>query len=226
MYRNPKTALFSRSASGFMGPPKDERNRSLLKNLLKQEQLMADTVAARVLNYTNASTDGSSPDSEIEFVASTKARMKELEREAESLEKAFLHYRDRVGQYPAARSPVTSKSLPPVHVEETLKNILSGSSERRIFAEEAAVPKNRAGGVVEALGDAVSWLCRGSNRRLSSPPLARRCLDSEMYLEGKLLQKGLQDLDGPQWTSYLRQQEGAESSCLAEPWKAQGLRNL
>nr|KAF6360404.1 OFD1 centriole and centriolar satellite protein [Myotis myotis] len=50
--------------------------------------------------------------------------------------------------------------------------------------EEAAVPKNRAGGVVEALGDAVSWLCRGSNRRLSSTPLARRCLDSEMYLEG------------------------------------------
>ncbi|XP_006759137.1 PREDICTED: oral-facial-digital syndrome 1 protein isoform X5 [Myotis davidii] len=50
--------------------------------------------------------------------------------------------------------------------------------------EEAAVPKNRAGGVVEALGDAASRLCRGSNRRLSSPPLARRCLDSEMYLEG------------------------------------------
>lgn len=184
VYRNPKTALFSRSASGFMGPPKDERNRNLLKNFLKQEQLMADTIAARVLNYTNASTDGSSPDSEIEFVASTKARMKELEREAESLEKAFLDYRDKVGQYPATRSPVTSKSLPPVHLEETLKNILSGSSERRIFAEEAAVPKNRAGGVVEALGDAVSWLCRGSNRRLSSTPLARRCLDSEMYLEG------------------------------------------
>ncbi|XP_036162064.1 oral-facial-digital syndrome 1 protein isoform X4 [Myotis myotis] len=184
VYRNPKTALFSRSASEFMGPPKDERNRNLLKNFLKQEQLMADTIAARVLNYTNASTDGSSPDSEIEFVASTKARMKELEREAESLEKAFLDYRDRVGQYPASRSPVTSKSLPPVHLEETLKNILSGSSERRIFAEEAAVPKNRAGGVVEALGDAVSWLCRGSNRRLSSTPLARRCLDSEMYLEG------------------------------------------
>ncbi|XP_015416367.1 PREDICTED: oral-facial-digital syndrome 1 protein isoform X4 [Myotis davidii] len=184
VYRNPKTAVFSRSASGFMGPPQDERNRNLLKNLLKQEQLMADTIAARVLNYTNASTDGSSPDSEIEFVASTKARMKELEREAESLEKAFLDYRDRVGQYPAARSPVTSKSLPPVHLEETLKNILSGSSGRRTFAEEAAVPKNRAGGVVEALGDAASRLCRGSNRRLSSPPLARRCLDSEMYLEG------------------------------------------
>ncbi|XP_059535165.1 centriole and centriolar satellite protein OFD1 isoform X5 [Myotis daubentonii] len=184
VYRNPKTALFSRSASGLMGPPKDERNRNRLKNLLKQEQLMADTIAARVLNYTNASTDGSSPDSEIEFVASTKARMKELEREAESLEKAFLDYRDRVGQYPAARSPVTSKSLPPVRLEETLKNIISGSSERRIFAEEAAVPENRAGGVVEALGDAVSWLCRGSNRRLSSTPLARRCHDSEMYLEG------------------------------------------
>ncbi|XP_023609493.1 oral-facial-digital syndrome 1 protein isoform X8 [Myotis lucifugus] len=50
--------------------------------------------------------------------------------------------------------------------------------------EEAAMPKNPAGGVVEALGDAVSWLCRGSNRRLSSTPLARRSLESEMYLEG------------------------------------------
>uniref|UniRef100_G1PL34 OFD1 centriole and centriolar satellite protein n=1 Tax=Myotis lucifugus TaxID=59463 RepID=G1PL34_MYOLU len=212
VYRNPKTALFSRSASGFMGPPKDERNRNLLKNLLKQEQLMADTIAARVLNYTNASTDGSSPDSEIEFVASTKARMKELEREAESLEKAFLDYRDRVGQYPAARSPVTSRSLPPVHLEETLKNILSGSSERRIFAEEAAMPKNPAGGVVEALGDAVSWLCRGSNRRLSSTPLARRSLESEMYLEGKLLQK--ENNNGfPLTTGLCQSQVAFPSSC-------------
>lgn len=167
---------------------------------------MADTIAARVLNYTNASTGGSSPNSEIEFVASTKARMKELEREAESLEKAFLDYRDRVGECSAARSPVASNSLPPVHVEETLKNILSGSSEGCVFAEKAAEPKP-AGGMVEALGSAVSWLCRGSNRRLSPTPHAKRSLEGEMYLEGKLLQKGLQDLDGLQWASYLSKKE-------------------
>lgn len=192
-----------------MGPPKDERNRNILKNLLKQEKLKADAIASRVLSYTNASTDGSSPDSDIEFVASTKARMKELEREAESLEKAFLNYRGRVGsgQSSAARSPVPSKSLPPAHLQETLKNVISGSSERCVFAEEAAVPKMPAGNMAQALGNAVSWLCRGSNRRLSSTPLAKRSLDGEMYLEGKLLQKGLQDLDGPQWTFYLSKRE-------------------
>lgn len=209
MYRNPKTSLFPRPVSGFMGPPKDERNRNILKNLLKQEKLKADAIASRVLSYTNASTDGSSPDSDIEFVASTKARMKELEREAESLEKAFLNYRGRVGsgQSSAARSPVPSKSLPPAHLQETLKNVISGSSERCVFAEEAAVPKMPAGNMAQALGNAVSWLCRGSNRRLSSTPLAKRSLDGEMYLEGKLLQKGLQDLDGPRWTFYLSKRE-------------------
>ncbi|KAK1347053.1 hypothetical protein QTO34_000916 [Cnephaeus nilssonii] len=186
VYRNPKTSLFPRPVSGFMGPPKDERNRNILKNLLKQEKLKADAIASRVLSYTNASTDGSSPDSDIEFVASTKARMKELEREAESLEKAFLNYRGRVGsgQSSAARSPVPSKSLPPAHLQETLKNVISGSSERCVFAEEAAVPKMPAGNMAQALGNAVSWLCRGSNRRLSSTPLAKRSLDGEMYLEG------------------------------------------
>lgn len=200
MYRNPKTSLFPCAVSGFMGPPKDERHRTILKNLLEQEKLKADTIASRVLSYTHASTDDSSPDSDIEFVASTKARMKELEREAESLEKAFLNYRGRVGsgQYSAARSPGSSKSLPPVHLQETLKNIISGSSERSIFAEEAAVPPNPAGNMAQALGNAVSWLCRGPDRRLSSTPLANRSLDSEMYLEGKLLQKGLQDLDDNQ----------------------------
>lgn len=208
MYRNPKTSLFPRPISGFMGPPKDERNRNILKNLLKQEKLKADTIASRVLSHTRSSTDGSSPDSDIEFVASTKARMKELEREAESLEKAFLNYRDRVtsGQYSAARSPVPSKSPPPAHLQETLKNI-SGSSERCSFAEEAAVPKKPAGNMAKALGNAVSWFCRSSDRRLSSTPLSKRSLDGEMYLEGKLLQKGLQDLDGPQRTSYLSKRE-------------------
>ncbi|CAK6450660.1 unnamed protein product [Pipistrellus nathusii] len=186
VYRNPKTSLFPCAVSGFMGPPKDERHRTILKNLLEQEKLKADTIASRVLSYTHASTDDSSPDSDIEFVASTKARMKELEREAESLEKAFLNYRGRVGsgQYSAARSPGSSKSLPPVHLQETLKNIISGSSERSIFAEEAAVPPNPAGNMAQALGNAVSWLCRGPDRRLSSTPLANRSLDSEMYLEG------------------------------------------
>ncbi|XP_045438231.1 oral-facial-digital syndrome 1 protein isoform X2 [Pipistrellus kuhlii] len=186
VYRNPKTSLFPCAVSGFMGPPKDERHRTILKNLLEQEKLKADTIASRVLSYTHASTDGSSPDSDIEFVASTKARMKELEREAESLEKAFLNYRGRVdsGQCSAARSPGSSKSLPPLHLQETLKNIISGSSERSIFAEEAAVPPNPAGNMAQALGNAVSWLCRGPDRRLSSTPLANRSLDSEMYLEG------------------------------------------
>ncbi|XP_016058428.1 PREDICTED: oral-facial-digital syndrome 1 protein isoform X1 [Miniopterus natalensis] len=184
VYRNPKTSLLRCSANGFQVFPSGEISGDFLKNLEK-EKLMADTAVPRIRNYPYASTDGSSPDSDLEFVANTKARMKELEHEAECLEKAFLDYRQRVSQYPTARSPLASKSLPPLHLQGPLRNIISGSSERRIFAEEEAVPRQPlADNVAEVLGSAASWLGRDPARRLSSTPLAKRSLDGEIQLEG------------------------------------------
>ncbi|XP_016058429.1 PREDICTED: oral-facial-digital syndrome 1 protein isoform X2 [Miniopterus natalensis] len=66
-----------------------------------------------------------------------------------------------------------------------LKQTQTGSSERRIFAEEEAVPRQPlADNVAEVLGSAASWLGRDPARRLSSTPLAKRSLDGEIQLEG------------------------------------------
>ncbi|KAJ6667542.1 hypothetical protein lerEdw1_016663 [Lerista edwardsae] len=62
-----------------------------------------------------------SPDPDLEFVANTKARIKELEREAENLEEAYRKYQHRVIQSTAMpaktlpSSPLASNSTAPPH---------------------------------------------------------------------------------------------------------------
>ncbi|XP_054437042.1 centriole and centriolar satellite protein OFD1 isoform X2 [Pteronotus mesoamericanus] len=175
-------------ANGFTVSPNAEICGDFLKNPLRQGQLMAGTVTPRIINYLTPSTDGSSPDSDLEFVANTKARMKGLEREAECLEKAFRDYCQRVSHCPRAGSPLGPQSPPSLHVRGTPKNITPSSSERRTFTEEGAVPKQPLlGDVTEGLtGRAASRLRRGTSRRLSSTPLvrAKRNLDADVHLEG------------------------------------------
>lgn len=188
VYRKPKQSLMHRSVSGFGVPSDGDRSGNFLKNPLEQEMLMAGTVTPVVARYPEASMDGGSPDSDLEFVASTKARMKELEQEAERLEKAFQDYHRRVSQYPAAKRPVAAKSRSALHLPGTLKSISSSTSERRIFAEDGAMSQHPlVGDTTETLtGSAASRPCRGTGRRLSSIPLAKakRSLDGKMHLEG------------------------------------------
>lgn len=203
VYCNPKTSLHH-SASRFLVSADGEISGDFFKNPLKPGKLVADTVTPRIISYPNASTDGSSPESDLEFVANTKAKMKELEHEAESLEKAFLDYCQRVSQHPTAKSALASNSPPLLSMQGTLKSIASSSSERRMFAEGGAVPKQPLAGNAWT-GSAASQLHRGTSRCLASTPLAKakRSLDAEMHLEGKLLHKGLQDapdLGGRGWT--------------------------
>lgn len=195
MYRNPKQSLIHRSVPGFMAPCDGDTSGDFLKTL-EEEKPMAGTVTPRVTHYPNTSTDGSSPDSDLEFVASTKVRMKELEREAERLDKAFQDYHRRVSQYPAARSPLAAGSPPAPHLLGALKSIPSGSSERIMLTEDEAMSEPPAGDVATVLvGTGTALLRRGPCRRPSSMPLAKakRGLDGKMHLEGKL-QKGLRPL--------------------------------
>ncbi|KAM8750114.1 LOW QUALITY PROTEIN: centriole and centriolar satellite protein OFD1-like [Rhynchonycteris naso] len=88
-----------------------------LRNSLRQEKLMEGPVTRRITSYPNASTDSSSPESELEFVANTKAKMKVLEQEEESLEKAFQDYHQRVSKCPTAKSPLGSAAQSgPIHI--------------------------------------------------------------------------------------------------------------
>lgn len=198
VYRNPKQSLIDRSVSRLLSgktvvPWNGDLNGDFLKNPLKQERLMA--IIPRITSLPNASTESSSPDSDLEFVVNTKMRVKELEQEAERLEKAFQNYHRRVSQHPA-KSPLTSKSPPSLHLVGTLKNITSGAPQRPPSAEDKVVSEQCAVGTPDEDKSSASEAQTGnmasrprrsiSSRRLSSTPLpkAKRSLDDEMYLEG------------------------------------------
>ncbi|KAM9180193.1 centriole and centriolar satellite protein OFD1 isoform 2-T2 [Dugong dugon] len=199
VYRNPKPSLMDRSITGFrsgrMVPHDGDISGDFLKNPVEQDKALAVAVTPRVTSPPDAGMESISPDSDLEFVANTKARVKELEQEAERLEKAFRNYHRRVTQNPAT-SPPPAKSPLPLYLLGTLKNVTSRSPERGLFAEDRIVSeqpqvdilREEKSDALEVLtGSAASRRRRGSSpRRLSSTPLpkAKRRLDSEMYLEG------------------------------------------
>ncbi|XP_032736063.1 oral-facial-digital syndrome 1 protein isoform X3 [Lontra canadensis] len=198
VYRRPKQSLIEQSVSRLLSgrtavPCDADVGGDFLKNPLDQERPMV--VIPRIISYPNASTESSSRDSDLEFVASTKARMKELEQETERLEKAFRNYHRRVSQLPA-KSPLAAKSPPPLHLLGTLQSIDSSSSQRRTCAEDRVVSEQPPVGIPEEDKSSTSEAWAGSkasrprrgttSRRLSSTPVpkAKRSLDGEMYLEG------------------------------------------
>nr|XP_039325548.1 oral-facial-digital syndrome 1 protein-like [Saimiri boliviensis boliviensis] len=199
VYCNPKQSVIDRSVNGLINgntvPRNGEMSEDFLNNPFKQEKVLAGMVESRITNHPNAGVEGSSPDSELEFVANTKARVKELQQEAEHLETAFRSYHQRAIKN-SAKSPLPAKSPPSPHLPEALKKITSSSPERHIFAEDRVVSeqpqvgtlKEERNDLLEALtGSAASRLCwHTSPRCLFSTPLpkAKRSLESEMYLEG------------------------------------------
>ncbi|KAF4027309.1 hypothetical protein G4228_019073 [Cervus hanglu yarkandensis] len=197
VYRNPKHCLLNRSISGLMSTrvvPRDgDISGDFLKNPLRQEEVTAGPVAPRIPKYPNASAEGSSPDSDLEFVASTKVRVRELEQEAERLEKAFQSYHQRVSQCPA-KSCLAARSPPLLRLPGTLKNITAAVPERCVFVDTRVTsqqpPVSTRGGDESEVSEVPSSMASRSqksvaSRRLSSTPLPKsRSLDSEMYLEG------------------------------------------
>ncbi|XP_059242385.1 centriole and centriolar satellite protein OFD1-like isoform X3 [Mustela nigripes] len=198
VYRRPKQFLIEQSVSRLLSgkravPCDADVGGDFLKNTLDQERPMM--VIPRIISYPNASTESSSRDSDLEFVANTKARMKELEQESKRLEKAFQNYHRRVSQLPA-KSPLAAKSPPPLHLLGTLQSIDLSSSQRPTCAEDRVVseqplvgtPEEDKSSTLEAwVGSMASRTHRDTaSRRLSSTPIpkAKRNLDGEMYMEG------------------------------------------
>ncbi|XP_058147391.1 centriole and centriolar satellite protein OFD1 isoform X3 [Dasypus novemcinctus] len=199
VYRQPKQSLLDRSITGLIGgqmvPHDDDISGDFLKNPFEWDKVMVGPVIPRSRSCPHPETEGSSPDSDLEFVASTKARVKQLEQEAERLENAFRNYHRRVIQNTAG-SPPPAHSPPPMYLLGALKTITSSSPERGISAEDRMVSeqprlsilKEERSDAPEALtGSEASWPRRSSSpRRLSSTPLpkANGSIDSEMHLEG------------------------------------------
>ncbi|XP_023575297.1 oral-facial-digital syndrome 1 protein [Octodon degus] len=194
VYRNPKQSLIHRCMNSLLSGqavPPDGDGHSTVLNISPGPELMP-----RSPGYPNAGREGSSPDSDLEFVANTKVKVRQLEQEAERLEKAFRSYHQKVTQNPA-RSPLLPKSQESLHFLGAFKSSSSTSLGRHVFTEGGIAPeqaqvcalsvKKRDAAVEATLGGSTSRSRRGtSSRRLSSTPLpkARRSLDNELYLEG------------------------------------------
>ncbi|XP_060264206.1 centriole and centriolar satellite protein OFD1 isoform X3 [Ovis aries] len=197
VYRNPGHSLLNRSISGLMSTrvrPRDgDISGDFLKNPLRQEEATAGPVTPRIPKYPNASIEGSSLDSDLEFVASTKVRVRELEQEAEHLEKAFQNYQQRVSQCPA-KSRLAARSPPLLCLPGTLKNMTAAAPERCVFVDARVTSQqplvSARGGDESEVSEMPSSMASRSHKstasgRLSSTPLPKaRSLNSETYLDG------------------------------------------
>ncbi|XP_014377649.1 oral-facial-digital syndrome 1 protein isoform X2 [Alligator sinensis] len=118
VYRNPKPSLVDRSVIDFTGdkfvPHDIYVDGIFLKNRALTDIIEADAVL-RVGHHQHSRTLGTSSDSDLESVAKTKARIKELEKEAEYLEEAYRNYQTRIIQGAVASStPTKTKSAIPL----------------------------------------------------------------------------------------------------------------
>nr|XP_045004637.1 oral-facial-digital syndrome 1 protein homolog [Jaculus jaculus] len=177
--------------SGKMVPHSDDTSRNVLTSPPEQNKVMACAVTSGITGYDNVGIEGSSPDSNLEFIAYTKAKVKELEQEAERLEKAFINCHQRVTQNPSVSLlPMKSQPL------GALQNITSSSMDRHIFVEGTVVSEKTLVGMFKeensdmskALTGGMAWrpCWSSSSAHLFSTHLSksRRSLDNEMHLEG------------------------------------------
>ncbi|XP_070145653.1 centriole and centriolar satellite protein OFD1 isoform X5 [Ovis canadensis] len=195
VYYNPKHSLQNCSISTLLSTraPESNINGDFLKHPLKKEEATAGPVTSQIPSYPNASREVSSPDSDLEFVASAKDRVRKLEQEAENLEKAFQNYHQRVHWCPA-KSLLAVRSPPTLYLPGTLKNITAAAPERCVFVDNRVTsqqpPVSTCEGdksvVSEVPSSIASRSCKSAvSRWLSSTPLpSARSHDSEMYLEG------------------------------------------
>ncbi|KFV98375.1 Oral-facial-digital syndrome 1 protein, partial [Fulmarus glacialis] len=109
VYRNPKPSLVDRSVLDFTGdrivPHDIYVDSTFLKNQVMTDVMKVNAVP-RVGYCQQLQPRSASPDSDLECVAQTRARIKELEKEAEYLEEAYRNYQHRVRQGAvASRTP-------------------------------------------------------------------------------------------------------------------------
>lgn len=123
VYRNPKPSVVDGYIMKLAGDRILTHDIDIEGAFLKTRPLTGIVGTGDAINLHNhlALKSSTSPDSDLEFVANTKVRIKELEREAEHLEEAYRNYQHRVIQSTAMpaktlpSSPLASNSTAPPH---------------------------------------------------------------------------------------------------------------
>ncbi|NWH61772.1 OFD1 protein, partial [Geococcyx californianus] len=187
VYRNPKPLLVDRSVLDSTGerivPHDIYVDSTFLKN-----QVMTDTIKVndvpRVTYCQQLQSRGASPNSDLECMAQTRARIKELEKEAEYLEEAYRNYQHRVMQDTAAsRTPrkVQSPLLlqcavgrPPLTTQHELLED-NPSSQHSPLSSSRGEKYAKGTGQVDVFKNPLTPPNRGvsSSRRLSSTPISK-----------------------------------------------------
>eukprot|EP00079_Xenopus_tropicalis_P021659 XP_012813078.1 PREDICTED: oral-facial-digital syndrome 1 protein isoform X2 [Xenopus tropicalis] len=102
VYRNPKPSLVDRSVLDFTAdkivPPDIYVDKAVLKSHRSYDTFVEACGRSSPMYCHTTRPRSSSPDSDFEFVANTKARIKELEKEAEYLEEAYRKYQNRISE--------------------------------------------------------------------------------------------------------------------------------
>ncbi|XP_063313812.1 centriole and centriolar satellite protein OFD1 [Pelobates fuscus] len=182
VYRNPKPSFVDRSVQGFTtsrtGPPYIYIDKDPLKSHLVFNAFEAGGTSNSHYCYA-ARTRSSSPDSDLEFVANTKAKIKELEKDAEYLEEAYRNYKDRL-IYAAEVESMTQSSAQPRR--GFLNNVSTASHQKVNFVGDNLTPQQhillnrlktqRCEELVTTECERTPLVSKVSSRRLSSTPKA------------------------------------------------------
>ncbi|XP_055558061.1 centriole and centriolar satellite protein OFD1 isoform X1 [Falco cherrug] len=203
VYRNPKPSLVDRSVLDFTGdrvvPHDIYVDSTFLKNQVMTDVMKLNAVP-RVGYRQQLHPRSTSPDSDLEFMAQTRARIKELEKEAEYLEEAYRNYQHRVMQ-DAAASRTPNKMQSPLLVQ--CASIRPPLATQHELLEDNRSPQHsplssprgekyiKKTGQVDVFKNPLTPPHRGasSSRRLSSTPVSK--------LERELSNKISDDNIGP-----------------------------
>ncbi|XP_075032090.1 centriole and centriolar satellite protein OFD1 isoform X6 [Calonectris borealis] len=223
VYRNPKPSLIDRSVLDFTGdriiPHDIYVDSTFLKNQVMTDVMKVNAVP-RVGYRQQLQPRSASPDSDLECVAQTRARIKELEKEAEFLEEAYRNYQHRVMQGAAAgrtprkmQSPLLLQcaiSRPPLTTQHELLED-NPSSQRSPLSSPRGEKCIKRSGQVDVFKNPLTPPHRGasSSRRLSSTPVSK--------LERDLSNKKISDDVSGSYLASSQQSVDQELSPISKP---------
>ncbi|XP_039195770.1 oral-facial-digital syndrome 1 protein isoform X2 [Crotalus tigris] len=175
VYRNPKPSLVDRSVIDLIDEKVVPHDIYVDHAFLKKPVTdvgMGNTASPS--HYNHIVKFNTSPDSDLEFVASTKARIKELEREAEYLQEAYRNYQHKVTQRAIDPTKIPSSSQSP-------SNRILASQQRKRSIQENLLSREHSFHFQKS--KSYTWSSGNENhfsttpkkpsRRLSSTPVSK-----------------------------------------------------
>ncbi|XP_063197915.1 centriole and centriolar satellite protein OFD1 isoform X3 [Chroicocephalus ridibundus] len=187
VYRNPKPSLVDRSVLDFAGdrivPHDIYVDSAFLKNPIMTDVIKVNAVP-RAGYRQQLQPRSASPDSDLECMAQTWARIKELEKEAEHLEEAYRNYQHRVMQEAAAsrtprkmQSPLLQQCAVSRPLLTTQHELLENnpSSQHSPLGSPRGEKYIKGTGQMDVFKNPLTPPHRGasSSRRLSSTPVSK-----------------------------------------------------